>query len=132
MDPLTLAALGGVLGLAKSQFIDKPQLDKARQYDATVNRYSPWTKNFVAPPASAPDYFGNAASGGAGGLIAGQSPWLMALLNGAKPGAGQVDSNGNPIVTAGSGALDSNGNPLSGNIAQSSSPWGLPGGGMVS
>jgi hypothetical protein len=81
MDPLTLLALGGVLGLGQSA-IQGQQQDKQRQYDAAVNFASPWTGKSATPPASSPDYLGNILGGASTAAGAGQSPWLAALLAG--------------------------------------------------
>lgn len=49
MDPLTLALIGGGIGLAKSEFFDRPQAERDRNVAAETTRWSPWTRMQAQP-----------------------------------------------------------------------------------
>lgn len=72
MDPMTIAALvGGGLGLAKNYGFDQPEANRQRQYQATVARFSPWTKQQAAPVGN-PNPLGSTMQGALGGAAIGQ------------------------------------------------------------
>ena len=85
MDPMTLMAIGGALGLAKSQFIDAPQRQRAQNLAQTQARYSPWTGQNPQAPEQV-DTLGNTMQGAAMGGALAQSPWF----NKTKPDAGTM------------------------------------------
>lgn len=69
MDPLTLAAIGAGVGLAKSELIDRPREQRQRKSAAEIMRWSPWT-GLSAGSIKEADPFGAALQGGlAGGMI---------------------------------------------------------------
>lgn len=55
-----------VVGVAKSEFVDKPQADKQRKLAAATQQYSPWT-GLKAQPVKEADPLGSALSFGATG-----------------------------------------------------------------
>lgn len=72
MDPLTLAAVMGAAGLAKSELIDRPREERQRKQAAITARWSPWTG--MAPNAiREADPFGSAIQGGLAGAMIGQA-----------------------------------------------------------
>lgn len=72
MDPVTLALIGGGLGFAKGEFVDKPRERRQRAYAAEVMRYSPWTGMQAQLPQEA-DPMGSAMQGAMAGASFGQN-----------------------------------------------------------
>ncbi len=72
MDPLTMALISGGIGLAKSEFIDKPNETKDRIMAATTARYSPWTK-MQPQDVQRTNPLGEAMAWGAQGAALGQN-----------------------------------------------------------
>jgi hypothetical protein len=71
MGPLGLAAIMAAAGLAKSEFVDKPNEMRERKRQAEVMRYSPWTG--MSPQAvQSADPFAAALQGGMAGGMMGQ------------------------------------------------------------
>lgn len=73
MDPLTLALIGGGVGLGKNLLFDQPAEKKDRAVAAAVARFSPWTHldpgNYMPKRA---DMFGSVLQGGTTGAMLGQ------------------------------------------------------------
>lgn len=69
MDPVTMLALSALVGLGKSEFVDKPKEDRARKLAATTEALSPWTRMHAGqipeadPFGTAMQYGGTALSG---------------------------------------------------------------------
>jgi hypothetical protein len=72
MDPITLAAILGATGLAKSELIDRPKEERQRKVAAETLRWSPWTGITPAGIKEA-DPFGSALQGAAVGAMVGQA-----------------------------------------------------------
>lgn len=108
MDPLTIAAVLGGVGLAKSAFIDTPKENRDRELAAETQRYSPWT-GLKAGEIREADPLGSTLQGGVSGYMLGQNmekqklqnKWLQADINrmnlgltpSAKVGFDMNDSN---------------------------------------
>lgn len=74
MDPLTLALLGGGLGLGLLKGNEaKRQEHKDRILAAQTQRYSPWTKMQAQPVQRAPGMLSSGLEGGLSGMAIGQS-----------------------------------------------------------
>lgn len=71
MLPIILG--GAALGLAKSEFVDRPQAEKQRKLQAEVMRYSPWTHMTPDMNIKEADPFGSALQGGMAGGMMGQN-----------------------------------------------------------
>lgn len=80
MDPLTMAMIGGGVGLLKGELVDRPREQRERNYQSVVARYSPWTGMQPTPPKEA-DPFGSALQGGMTGAMLGQSMQTTDLQN---------------------------------------------------
>lgn len=97
MDPFTMMLIGGGLGLAKSELIDRPKEARQRKLAAETQRYSPWTglrANAIQeadPFASALKYGTTGASMGAANQQAEFDKALTDRLNsgGSIRGSGQ-------------------------------------------
>lgn len=72
MDPLTLLAIGSALGLAKSEFSDRPKAERQRKLAATTAKWSPWTGMQPVMPQE-PDPLGSAVKYGLTGAVLGQA-----------------------------------------------------------
>lgn len=71
LDPLSMAAIGAGLGLAKSELVDRPRSERERRREAEIARWSPWTGMAANRPADA-DAVGNMMTGGMTGGLLGQ------------------------------------------------------------
>lgn len=72
MDPLTLALLGGGLGIIQGR--EKQQQEqKDRELAAQTQKYSPWTHLQAQPVQRAPSLLNSGLQGGLGGASFGQS-----------------------------------------------------------
>lgn len=102
MDPLTMAAIMGGVGLLKSELLDRPKEDRQRELAAVTARWSPWTG--MAPQAiKEADPFGSALQGASAGAMMGQQ---MNLTGGSGKSkdvaevAGSTPSPTGPYLTA--------------------------------
>ena len=102
MDPLTLAAIMGGVGLAKGELIDRPQEKRDRMVAAETARWSPWTGMQPAQVGRA-DSLGAAAQGGLQGYGFGQNMQNQAAFNEylkSQQGQGAADLSGYRDPTA--------------------------------
>lgn len=83
MDPLTLALIGGGVGLLKSELIDRPREKRQRQANAEIARWAPWTGMTPGAVREA-DPFGSVLQGGlTGAMFSQQFPKEAAATNAA-------------------------------------------------
>lgn len=71
MDPFTMMAIGGGLGLAKNVLIDQPAAKRQRNLQATIAQYSPWT-GMQAQGVQDPSAFGSGLQGATAGVMLAQ------------------------------------------------------------
>ena len=76
MDPLTLALIGGGVGLAKSEIFDRPQAQRDRRMAAETMRYSPWT-GMQPEKVKEADPLGNVMQGAMTGGMMGQNMTMV-------------------------------------------------------
>lgn len=80
MDPITMAAIMGGLGLAKSELVDRPAANRQRKTEAEIARWSPWT-GMAAQRTKDADSFGATVQGGLAGAALGQNAEQTAKMN---------------------------------------------------
>lgn len=83
MDPITMAVIGGGIGLGKG-ILDQQREAKDRQMAAEIARWSPWTGMQTPMPKRA-DVLGSTMQGAMGGAMMGQNIAKAQSLQGAKP-----------------------------------------------
>ena len=89
MDPITLGLIGAGVGLAKSEFIDRPKEERQRKMAAEIMRWSPWTGMQPGQIKEA-DPFGAALSTGLTGASLGQQLNLQGGNTGAAKDVSEV------------------------------------------
>lgn len=102
MDPLTLAAIMGGVGLLKGELLDRPREEKQREMAAVTARWSPWT-GMAPQPIKEADPFGSALQSAAIGGMLGQKMDLTGGSGKAKDiaeVAGSTPSSTGPYLTA--------------------------------
>lgn len=95
MDPLTMMAIMGALGVAKSELIDRPKEKRQRKLASETEAFSPWTGKSAGAIQEA-DPFGQALQFGATGASMG-SNLQKSKLDGAM--ADRLNSGGSMIYS---------------------------------
>lgn len=106
MEPLTMAGIGALLGLAKSEFLDKNNANTQRKLQAEIARYSPWT-GMQASAVDEADPLGSAMQGAFAGGSFGQS--LAASNQFGNKGATSLAQGAQAEGAAGTGVPQSEG-----------------------